>query len=63
MGEVTVRIAPEGGSRTFGGYGADTDIVVSSVKAYVAALNRMIARLGSDDVAPQGEVATVGLTA
>ncbi len=63
LGEVTVRIAPQGGNRTFGGYGADSDIVVSSVKAYVSALNRMIASLGSDDVAPEGDVAIVGLSA
>ncbi len=63
LGEVTVRIAPKGGNRTFGGYGADSDIVVSSVKAYVAALNRMIASMGSDDVAPEGDVAMVGLSA
>lgn len=63
LGEVTVRIAPEGSNRTFGGYGADSDIVVSSVKAYVSALNRMITSLGSDDVAPEGDVAMVGLSA
>ncbi|MCY3574950.1 MAG: 2-isopropylmalate synthase [Chloroflexi bacterium] len=63
LGEVTVRIAPTGGSRTFGGYGAHSDIVVSSVKAYVAALNRMIASLGSADVAPEGDIAVVGLSA
>ena len=63
LGEVTVRIKPEGSSRSFGGYGADSDIVVSSVKAYVAALNRMISSLGLGDVAPEGEVATVGITA
>ena len=61
LGEVTVRISPEGSNRTFGGYGADSDIIVSSVKAYVAALNRMIASMGLGDFAPEGEVATVGL--
>ena len=61
LGEVTVRIKPDGSSRTFGGYGADNDIVVSSVKAYVAALNRMVASLGLGDAAPEGEVAAVGL--
>ena len=62
LGEVTVRISPENSSHTFGGYGADSDIIVSSVKAYVAALNRMISRLGIGDIAPEGEAATVGLT-
>ena len=61
LGEVTVRISPVGSPRTFGGYGADSDIVVSSVKAYVAALNRMISNLGLGDMAPEGDVATVGL--
>ena len=63
LGEVTVRISPIDSPRTFGGYGADSDIVVSSVKAYVAALNRMISSLGLGDMAPEGEAATVGLSA
>ena len=62
LGEVTVRISPVESPRTFGGYGADSDIVVSSVKAYVAALNRMISSMGLGDKAPEGEVATVGLS-
>ena len=53
LGQVTVRIAGEGGSqafdaqkerpraRTFGGYGADTDIVVAAAKAYLSALNKL----------------------
>jgi len=57
QGEVTVRI--ESGAtpevvekaqgrellhrRTYGGYGADTDIIVASVKAYLSALNKLIA--------------------
>lgn len=62
LGEVTVRIQTPDGSRTFGGYGADTDIIVSSVKAYMAALNRMIAALGhGDTIQPEGEAATVGI--
>jgi 2-isopropylmalate synthase len=54
MGEVTVRI--EGSDtqttlraqtevsrpRTFGGYGADTDIIVASAKAYLSALNKAL---------------------
>jgi 2-isopropylmalate synthase len=28
--------------RTFGGHGADTDIIVASAKAYLAALNKLI---------------------
>jgi len=60
LGEVTVRIAAGEGKRTFGGYGADSDIVVSSVKAYVSALNRMIAS-DSAGGSPLDDVATVGI--
>jgi len=54
LGEVTVRIQSKNGKRTFdaqkeveqprtfGGHGADTDIIVASAKAYLAALNKMI---------------------
>ncbi len=41
IGEVVVRIASEDG-RIFTGRGSDTDIVVSSAKAYLNAINRMI---------------------
>ena len=58
LGEVTVRIRGEDSPpifdaqqemeqpRTFGGYGADTDIVVASVKAYLSALNKMLVASG-----------------
>lgn len=58
LGEVTVRIEtndlPEvkdaqddsGQPRTFGGYGADTDIVVASAKAYLSALNKILVASG-----------------
>ncbi|MBR56536.1 MAG: 2-isopropylmalate synthase [Myxococcales bacterium] len=39
QGEVSVRLQREG--RIVNGHGADTDIVVASVKAYVNALNRL----------------------
>jgi 2-isopropylmalate synthase len=56
IGEVTVRLKPENGSiprrtspqsgrrhaRSFGGYGADTDIIVASAKAYLSGLNKLI---------------------
>ena len=54
LGEVTVRIQGQNGSsrlhahkeseksRTFGGYGADTDIIVASAKAYLSAINKLI---------------------
>ena len=58
LGEVTVRIQGQNGfssldaqkevdqPRTFGGYGADTDIVVASAKAYLAALNKLLVASG-----------------
>ncbi|MHC1770417.1 MAG: 2-isopropylmalate synthase [Flexilinea sp.] len=58
LGEVTVRIEGSGmaeamdaqketsSQRTFGGYGADTDIVVASAKAYLSAINKMLAADG-----------------
>ena len=47
LGEATVRVAArQGDERTFGGYGADTDIIVASAKAYLAALNRLLTSLG-----------------
>ena len=41
LGEVTIRIESE--DQTFIGRGAHTDIIVASAKAYMNALNRMIA--------------------
>jgi 2-isopropylmalate synthase len=41
IGEVTIRIEANG--RVFGGRGADTDIIVASTRAYVNALNKLIA--------------------
>lgn len=60
MGEVTVRLQADNGSiphrtspqnghvrvRTFGGYGADTDIIVASAKAYLSALNKLLVATG-----------------
>jgi 2-isopropylmalate synthase len=62
IGEVTVRLRAENGSkvqrtspqsdqtrlRTFGGYSADTDIVVASAKAYLAALNKLLLASGRE---------------
>ncbi len=61
LGEVTVRIATPEGARSFGGYGAHSDIVVASVKAYLAAVNRMLAVVGYGENQPEGEAATVGI--
>ncbi len=64
QGEVTVRIQGEDAPvapnaqretsrlRTYGGYGADTDIIVASAKAYLSALNKLLAEGGD-----RGEVA------
>jgi 2-isopropylmalate synthase len=58
LGEVTVRIKSQSPGttldaqkeidqpRTFGGYGADTDIVVASAKAYLAAINKLLVANG-----------------
>jgi 2-isopropylmalate synthase len=60
LGEVTVRLKADNGSipqrtspqndltraRTFGGYGADTDIIVASAKAYLSALNKLLIARG-----------------
>lgn len=65
QGEVTVRIQGEDAPvapnaqretsqpRTYGGYGADTDIIVASAKAYLSAINKLLAEGGA-----RGEVAT-----
>lgn len=68
LGEVTVRIQGQDSHstldaqrevdqpRTFGGYGADTDIVVASAKAYLAALNKLLVATGR--YGPAEQVAT-----
>ena len=61
MGEVTVRISPHDSSLTFGGYGADNDVIVASAKAYMAALNRMISIIGTEGIPAEGSVAVVGV--
>jgi len=44
VGEVTVRLRHQGSLST--GHGADTDILVAAAKAYVQALNRVVASRG-----------------
>ncbi len=58
LGEVTVRIQGKNGAealhaqsdltqaRTYGGHGADTDIIVASARAYLAALNKLLVAIG-----------------
>lgn len=57
VGEVTIRVQPHNGEgdqvvnpqtgrpfiRTFSGHGASTDIIVASARAYLSALNKMLA--------------------
>ncbi|MEM1248768.1 MAG: 2-isopropylmalate synthase [Acidobacteriota bacterium] len=60
LGEVTVRIASkEDSKKIFGGYGADTDVIVASAKAYVSALNRMLTALGTKYTPPEGGPSTL----
>ncbi len=59
LGEVTVRIEAQG--KSFGGYGADSDIVVASAKAYLGAVNRMLAILGHAETQPEGDAATIDM--
>ena len=47
QGEVTIRIMQDG--KTYTGRAADTDIIVSSAKAYMSALNRMITVTARND--------------
>jgi 2-isopropylmalate synthase len=43
QGEVTVRLSSAG--RIVNGVGADTDIIVASAKAYIAALNKLQSKI------------------
>ena len=43
MGEVTIRLRHE--DRIYSGYAANTDIIVASARAYITALNRLVAAL------------------
>ncbi len=49
IGEVMVRV--ESGGMTYVGRGGDTDIIVASAKAYVNALNRLVADRGAPKAA------------
>lgn len=73
LGEVTVRVEasdarpdsvvnPQSGEtihRSYGGYGADTDIIVASARAYLAALNKLLVAQASDTRLPQADGAAV----
>jgi 2-isopropylmalate synthase len=47
LGEATVKIKTD--SRTFVGRGISTDIIEASAKAYIDAINRMVARSGPEE--------------
>ncbi len=69
LGQVTVRIQGKDlqtrmdvqretdRARTFGGYGADTDIIVASAKAYLAALNKLLIATQAQEIVMNSEVA------
>lgn len=47
LGDVTVRVRSKAdAARTFGGHGADTDILMAACKAYLSALNKLLAYQG-----------------
>jgi 2-isopropylmalate synthase len=48
LGQVSVRVQREG--RIYMGRSTSTDIVVASAKAYVSALNRLLAQEGGREV-------------
>ncbi|MBI5290767.1 MAG: 2-isopropylmalate synthase [Chloroflexi bacterium] len=72
LGEVTVRIESKNGhhsldaqtetqhARSYGGHGADTDIIVASAKAYLSALNKLLVAGGKyGDAEKPAEVAAM----
>lgn len=72
VAEATIRIQPQNGSssyglnpqtsqpiaRTYSGHGASTDIVVASARAYLSALNKMLAARGEKSAAVSITAAT-----
>ncbi len=68
LGEVTVRVQSKAGSQTmdaqkevaysrvYGGHGADSDIIVASAKAYLAALNKLIVAQMESDKSPHSDL-------
>jgi 2-isopropylmalate synthase len=74
VGEVTIRIQPHNGQddyafnpqtgqsfvRTFSGHGASTDIIVASARAYLSALNKMLAAREYPESIPQRQSHRVG---
>lgn len=52
LGEVTVRLQSLDGRRSVGGYGADTDVIMASAQAYLAAINRVLNAKGDSSDQP-----------
>ena len=52
IGRVTIRVENDG--QVYTGRGASTDIIVASAKAYLSAVNRMLASDESDSLPPMG---------
>ena len=75
LGEVTVRIQGKETNhtldaqkemdqpRTFGGHGADTDIIVASAKAYLAALNKLLVSTNQYGPEETSSVQKIGMPA
>jgi 2-isopropylmalate synthase len=69
LGEVTVRVQGSAGEKeiangaermhTYGGYGADSDIVVASAKAYLSALNKLLVANGLYGPPEKSSVASI----
>jgi 2-isopropylmalate synthase len=58
LGEVTVRVqSKEDEPRTFGGHGADTDIIGAAAKAYLSAINKLLVAIS----APAAERAPIAV--
>jgi 2-isopropylmalate synthase len=63
-GGVDMRTSPQSGrpvARTFGGHGADTDVIVASVKAYLAAINKLLVASGRYEDAKEAMTAAIAL--
>ena len=71
LGEVTLRVNDESRvmidpqtendqPRTYGGYGADSDIVVACARAYLAALNKLLVASGEFGPVERASTMTIG---
>jgi 2-isopropylmalate synthase len=58
-GDVLNPQSGESSQRTYGGHGADSDIIVASVRAYLAAINKVLVANGLYDGVPEQSAETV----